>query len=52
MFKMSEYSFIAGMLATGLALITYALAFISVRFARGAQVAPAGGPSEIGRAHV
>lgn len=34
MFKMSEYSFIAGMLATGLALITYVLAFLSVRLAR------------------
>lgn len=46
MFKMSEYSFIAGMLATGLALITYALAFISVRFARTqAEFAPAGGPA-------
>ena len=34
MFKMSEYSFVAGLLAVGLALICYALAFASVRLAR------------------
>jgi cytochrome c-type biogenesis protein CcsB len=46
MFKMSEYSFIAGLLATGLALIAYLAAFLSVRLARReAVLAPAGGPS-------
>ena len=34
MFKMSEYSFVAGLLSVGLALICYAVAFASVRFAR------------------
>jgi cytochrome c-type biogenesis protein CcsB len=34
MFKMSEYSFVAGLLAVSLALICYALAFASVRVAR------------------
>lgn len=34
MFKMSEYSFVAGMLAVGLALVCYAIAFASVRLAR------------------
>jgi len=46
MFKMSEYSFVAGMLATGLAIVCYALAFASVRLARGrTTLAPAGGPA-------
>ena len=47
MFKMSEYSFIAGLLATGLALVTYLLAFASVRMAgaRAPQLVPAGGPA-------
>ncbi len=45
MLKMSEYSFVAGMLATGLALICYVIAFASVRFARArTAMAPAGGP--------
>ena len=34
MFKMSEYSFVAGLLAVALALICYGLAFASVRVAR------------------
>jgi cytochrome c-type biogenesis protein CcsB len=34
MFKMSEYSFVAGLLAVGLALICYVVAFASVRLAR------------------
>jgi len=34
MFKMSEYSFVAGLLAVGLALICYGIAFASVRVAR------------------
>ena len=34
MFKMSEYSFVAGVLSVGLALVCYAVAFASVRFAR------------------
>lgn len=50
MFKMSEYSFVAGMLATGLAFLCYALAFASVRLARGraTTLAPASGPG-VGR---
>jgi hypothetical protein len=45
MLKMSEYSFVAGMLATGLALVCYAIAFASVRLS-GARtgMATAGGP--------
>jgi cytochrome c-type biogenesis protein CcsB len=34
MFKMSEYSFVAGLLSVGLALVCYVLAFASVRVAR------------------
>jgi cytochrome c-type biogenesis protein CcsB len=34
MFKLSEYSFVAGLLAVGLALICYGLAFVTVRVAR------------------
>ncbi len=34
MFKMSEYSFVAGTIAVGLALACYVLAFIAVRIAR------------------
>jgi len=34
MFKMSEYSFVAGLLSVGLALLLYILAFASVRVAR------------------
>jgi cytochrome c-type biogenesis protein CcsB len=44
MFKMSEYSFIAAILATALALICYVIAFASVRLARTrTAMAPAGG---------
>lgn len=32
MFKMSEYSFVAGLMSTGLALLCYAIAFAAVRF--------------------
>jgi len=43
MFKMSEYSFVAGLLSVALALICYGLAFASVRVARKRSVlAPAG----------
>ncbi|HEX9044324.1 MAG TPA: c-type cytochrome biogenesis protein CcsB [Candidatus Limnocylindrales bacterium] len=46
MFKMSEYSFVAGLLATGLALIVYLLAFASLRLARSRTAyAGAGGPA-------
>ena len=49
MFKMSEYSFVAGLLSTGLALIVYVLAFASVRLARQrAAYAGAGGPALAG----
>ena len=34
MFKMSEYSFVAGLLSVGLAFMCYAIAFASVRLAR------------------
>jgi len=34
MFKMSEYSFVAGLFSVGLALLCYAIAFASVRLAR------------------
>jgi cytochrome c-type biogenesis protein CcsB len=34
MFKMSEYSFVAGLISVGLALLCYAIAFASVRLAR------------------
>jgi cytochrome c-type biogenesis protein CcsB len=34
MFKMSEYSFVAGLMSVGLALLCYVLAFASVRLAR------------------
>lgn len=34
MFKMSEYSFIAGVISVGLALGCYVLAIVSARFAR------------------
>jgi cytochrome c-type biogenesis protein CcsB len=44
MFKLSEYTFVAGLLAVGLALICYAIAFASVRVTRRRSVlAPAGG---------
>ncbi len=44
MFKMSEYSFVAGLLAVALALVCYAIAFASVRVARRRSVlAVAGG---------
>jgi cytochrome c-type biogenesis protein CcsB len=43
MFKMSEYTFVAGMIAAGMALVCYVVAFASVRLARtGAALAPAG----------
>ena len=43
MFKMSEYSFVAGLLSVALALLCYALAFASVRVARRrSALAPAG----------
>jgi cytochrome c-type biogenesis protein CcsB len=47
MFKMSEYSFVAGLLAVGLALLCYAAAFAQVRVARrrtalAADTGPAG----------
>jgi cytochrome c-type biogenesis protein CcsB len=46
MFKMSEYSFVAGLMATGLALLCYVVAFAAVRFAQPrAQLATAGGPT-------
>jgi cytochrome c-type biogenesis protein CcsB len=44
MFKMSEYSFVAGMLALGLALACYVLSYVSVRV-RTVRQATAGGPS-------
>jgi cytochrome c-type biogenesis protein CcsB len=43
MFKMSEYSFVAGLLAVALALICYGLAFASVRVARKRSVLVAAG---------
>ncbi len=43
MFKMSEYSFVAGLLSAALALLCYAIAFASVRVAhRRTALAPAG----------
>jgi cytochrome c-type biogenesis protein CcsB len=43
MFKMSEYSFVAGLLSVALALICYAVAFTSVRVARRrSALAPSG----------
>ncbi len=48
MLKMSEYSFVAGMLATGLALVCYAIAFASVRLSRARTgMATAGGPPAV-----
>ena len=45
MFKMSEYSFMAGLLSVGLALLCYLLAFASVRIARRqSALALEGGP--------
>ncbi|MGZ8818002.1 MAG: c-type cytochrome biogenesis protein CcsB [Mycobacterium sp.] len=45
MFKMSEYSFMAGLLSVGLALLCYVLAFASVRLARRqSTLALEGGP--------
>ena len=43
MFKMSEYSFVAGLLAVALSLICYGLAFASVRVARKRSVLVAAG---------
>jgi cytochrome c-type biogenesis protein CcsB len=46
MFKMSEYSFMAGLLSVGLALLCYLLAFASVRLARRqSALALEGGPA-------
>ena len=46
MFKMSEYSFMAGLIAVGLALLCYLLAFASVRLARReSALALDGGPA-------
>jgi len=46
MFKMSEYSFVAGLLAAGLALICYVMAVLVARLgARRTVLASAGGPS-------
>jgi len=53
MFKMSEYSFVAGLLAVALALVCYGLAFASVKVARkrsalafaGAHETTGGGPT-------
>jgi cytochrome c-type biogenesis protein CcsB len=53
MFKMSEYSFIAGVLSVGLALVCYIIAFASVRVARvrpavaGAGAAAGGGDATV-----
>ena len=49
MFKMSEYSFVAGILAVGLGLICYTIAFASVRFAR-TRTAMAGAQTSAGAA--
>ena len=53
MFKLSEYTFVAGLLAVGLALICYAIAFASVRVTRRrSALIPAGGlAAEGGPAH-
>jgi cytochrome c-type biogenesis protein CcsB len=49
MFKMSEYSFVAGLLAVALALICYGLAFASIRVARKhSALALAGGSGTTG----
>ncbi len=49
MFKMSEYSFVAGLISVGLALVCYALALASVRVARRrSALVPAGGPNTMG----
>lgn len=46
MFKMSEYSFVAGLLALALALGCYVVAFVSARLSlRRVELAGAGGPS-------
>lgn len=50
---MSEYSFVAGVISVGLALILYVLAFASVRFSRTRTVvAGAGGGARAGAASV
>jgi len=48
MFKMSEYSFVAGLLAVGLALACYVLAFASVRLARRESAVAADGAGTLG----
>jgi len=49
MFKMSEYSFVAGLLSVALALVCYGLAFASVRVARRrSALAPAGLAGNLG----
>ena len=46
MFKMSEYSFMAGLISVGLALLCYMIAFASVRLARRqSALALEGGPA-------
>lgn len=46
MFKMSEYTFIAGLFALSLALLAYVVAFVAARVGVGRmQLATAGGPS-------
>ena len=53
MFKLSEYSYIAGVLSVGLALLCYVLAFATVRFVRSrvalAGAGAGGGTVAIGR---
>src|SRR5665811_1017220 len=48
MFKMSEYSFVAGLLAVGLALACYVLAFASVRLARRESAVAVDGAATLG----